>query len=48
MENNNIFEGVVCASLARKLQSVEGARRAKDLTGESCCFQIESIAKYFL
>ena len=57
MENNNIFEGVVCASLARKLQSVEDARHAKELTSESCFFQTKSIianyshsksiAKYF-
>ena len=47
MENNNIFEGVVCASLARKLQSVEDARRAKELTSESCSFQTKNIANYF-
>ena len=43
-----IFEGVVCASLARKLQSVEDARRAKELTSESCSFQTKSIiGNYF-
>ena len=47
MENNNIFEGVVCASLARKPQSVEDARHAKELTSESCSFQTKSIANYF-
>ena len=47
MGNNNISEGVVCASLARKLQSVEDARHAKELTSESCSFQTKSIANSF-
>ena len=46
MENNNNFEGVVCASLVRKLQSVEDARRAKELTSESCYIHTKSIANY--
>ena len=46
MENDNIFEGVVCASLVRKLQSAEDARRAKELTSKSCYIHTKSIANY--